>query len=111
MYLVTKLQQVKMQHKVEDFRLGKDESLLYKNQIYVPNSHDLRSIILKEMHNVPYVGHPGYQKTITVVKNQSYWPGMKRYIVEYIANCIECQKVKAEHRKPIGLPHPFPILE
>jgi hypothetical protein len=111
MEIVTKLQQGKMQQKVEDYKLGNDEILLYRNIIYVPNSHELRSMILKEMHNVPYVGHPGYQKTIAVVKSQYYWPGMKREIVEYIAKCLECQKVKAEHRHPVGLLQPFPIPE
>jgi hypothetical protein len=60
--MVTKLQQGKMQQKVKDYKLENDEVLLYKNRIYVPNSHELRSMILKEMHNVPYVGHLGYQK-------------------------------------------------
>jgi hypothetical protein len=36
---------------------------------------------------------------------------MKREIVEYIAKCLECQKVKAKHRHPTGLLHPFPIFE
>jgi len=78
MKLVTKLQQGKMQQKVEDYKLGNDEILLYKNKIYVPNSHELRSTILKEMHNAPYAGHPGYQKTIAAVKSQYYWPCMKK---------------------------------
>jgi hypothetical protein len=60
MEMVTKLQQGKMQQIVEDYKLGNNEVLLYKNQIYVPNSHELRGTILKEMHNVPYVGHPRY---------------------------------------------------
>jgi hypothetical protein len=34
---------------------------------------------------------------------------MKKEIVEYIARCLECQKVKVEHRCPAGLLHPFPI--
>jgi hypothetical protein len=32
-------------------------------------------------------------------------------IVEYIARCMECQKVKAEHRHPAGLLQPLPIPE
>jgi hypothetical protein len=24
----------------------------------------MKNMVLREMHNVPYVGHPGYQKTI-----------------------------------------------
>jgi hypothetical protein len=47
MELVTKLQEGKMQQKVEDYKLGNDEILLYRNKIYVPNYHELRSIILK----------------------------------------------------------------
>jgi hypothetical protein len=90
MELVTKLQEGKMQQKVEDCEVGNVGVLLYKNQIYVPNSHELRGMILKEMHNVPYVGHPGYQKTMATVKSQYYWLDMKREIVEYISKCMEC---------------------
>jgi hypothetical protein len=42
---------------------------MYKNIIYVPNVQDLKRMILNEIHNVPYVGHPGYQKTMAVVKS------------------------------------------
>jgi hypothetical protein len=68
-------------------------------------------LVLEEMHDVPYVGHPGYQKTITTVKSQYYWPSMKKEIVEYIAKCWECQKVKDEHRHPTSLLQPLPIPE
>jgi hypothetical protein len=60
--MVTKLQQGRMLQKIENYSLEVDGILLYMNKIYVPNSHKLRSMILKEMHNVPYVGHPRYQK-------------------------------------------------
>jgi hypothetical protein len=79
-----------MQQKIEDYKLRNDEIILYRNIIYVPNSHGLRSTILKEMHKVPYVGHPKYQKTIAAVKRQYCWPGMKWEIAEYIAKCMEC---------------------
>jgi hypothetical protein len=63
------------------------------------------------MHNVTYAGHPGYQKTVAAVKSHYFWPGMKKEIAEYIARCMECQKVKAKHRHPAGLLQPLPILE
>jgi hypothetical protein len=69
MEFVKKLQQGKMLQKVEYYKLEVDGTLLYKNIIYVPNFPELRIMILKEMHNVPYVGHPGYQKTVTTVKS------------------------------------------
>jgi hypothetical protein len=40
---------------------------MHKNRIYVLGSGELRNVVLKKMHDVPYVGHPGYQKIITVV--------------------------------------------
>jgi hypothetical protein len=63
------------------------------------------------MHNVPYVGPPRYHKTIAVVKRQYYWTGMKKEVVDFISKCLECQKVKAEHRHPAGFIQPFPIPE
>jgi hypothetical protein len=68
-------------------------------------------VILHEMHNVPYAGHPGYQKIVAVFKSHYFWPGMKKDIAEYIARCIECQKVKVDHRHPTGLLQPLPIPE
>jgi hypothetical protein len=63
------------------------------------------------MHNVPYVGHPRYQKTVAVVKRHYFWSGMKKDIAEYIVRCMECQKVKVEHRNPKRLLQPLSILE
>ena len=77
--------------------------LIYKDRVYIPNVQELKLAILKEIHNVTYVGHPGYQKTVAVVKSHYFWPGMEREIAEYITRCMEFQKVKAEHRHPIGL--------
>jgi transcriptional regulator of aromatic amino acid metabolism len=85
------------------YKLGVYGILLHKNKNFVPNVQELKRIILHEMHNTPYVGHPGYQKTITIVKSQYFWPGMKRQIAEYISRCMECQKVKIEHRHPTRL--------
>jgi hypothetical protein len=111
MELVEKLQQGEMPQKVENYKLETNIILLYKNKIYVPNVQDLKRMIFHEMHNVPYARHPGYQKTMATVKSHYFWPGMKKDIGEYIARCMECQKVKAEHRHPAGLLQPLPIPE
>jgi hypothetical protein len=109
--LVAKLQQGILQQKIEVYKLENDEILIYRGRIYVPNSQELKNIILREMHNVPYDGHPGYQKTIAAVKRQYYWPGMKKEVVDFIAKYLECQKVKVEHRHPASLLQPLPIPE
>ena len=76
--LVAKLQQGILQQKIEEYKLDKDGILLYWGIIYVPNFQELKNLIMGEMHNVLYVGHPGYQKTIVAVKSQYYWPDMKK---------------------------------
>jgi hypothetical protein len=75
---------------VEYYKLEIDGTLLYKNKVYVPNFQELKITILKEMHNVPYVGHLGYQKTLAVVKSHHFWLGKKKEIAEYIMRCMEC---------------------
>jgi hypothetical protein len=63
------------------------------------------------MHNVPYAGHPGYQKIIAKVRSQFFWPRLKKDVVDYISICMECQRVKDDHRHPSGLLQPLSIPE
>jgi hypothetical protein len=77
----------------------------------VPNSQELKNMVLREMHNVPYVGHPGYQKIISVVKSQYFWPGMNKEVDEYINRCLEFQKARIIIYILASLLQPFPILE
>jgi hypothetical protein len=79
---------------------------MYRGIIFVPNSKELKNLKLREMHNVPYDGHAGYQKTIVAVKSQYYWLGMKKEVVDFIVKCLECQKVKVGYSHPTGLLHP-----
>ena len=43
--------------------------LLYKDRLYVPNVPKIKLLILNEIHKTPYSGNPGYQKTITMLRN------------------------------------------
>jgi len=79
--------------------------------MYIPNVESLKKEILDEYHKHPYSGHPGYQKMLTTLKNKLFWPGMKKYVAEYLARCMECQLVKVEHQHPAGLLNPLPIAE
>jgi hypothetical protein len=78
------LQQGDVQHKIKEYEIKEEKLLMHKNRIYVPCSGELRNLVLKEMHDVPYVGHPGYQKTITAVRSQFFWLGMKKDVIDYI---------------------------
>jgi hypothetical protein len=103
------LQQGNFQHKFNFYELKEDGVLLYKGKVYVTNSNEMKIVVLKETHNVPYVRHPGYQKTIATVKSQYFWLGMKKEVTNYIAGFLECQKVKTEHKHSARLLQPLPI--
>ena len=38
------------------------------DRFYVSNIGDIKKMVLKEMHNVPYVGNSCYPKKITAVR-------------------------------------------
>jgi hypothetical protein len=52
------LQQGSLQQKNKNYELQEDGVLMYKGKICVPNYGEMKNTMLREMHNVPYVGHP-----------------------------------------------------
>jgi hypothetical protein len=77
----------------------------------VPDVEDLRKLILSESHDTAYSIHPGSTKMYYDLKERFWWYGMKRSVVEYVAICDTCQRVKAEHQRPAGLLQPLKIPE
>ena len=59
-----KLQQQILEKKYEGYKLEEDGILTYKNIIYIPDVADLRRIVMDEIHQAPYFGHPGYQRQL-----------------------------------------------
>ena len=58
-----------------------------------------------------YFIHPGSTKIYQDLKSQYWWCGMRRDVTEYVALCDSCQRVKAEHQRPVGLLQPLNIPE
>jgi len=50
------------------------------------------------------MGHLGIEKTLEVVRERFFWPGMSRSVEEYIAVCQRClqRKVLPNERAPLG---------
>lgn len=70
-------------------------------QLVVPSQGRRR--IMEEYHDSALAGHYGVEKTFDRISSRYYWPGMRRYVTEYIRSCIECQKYKPTNAKPAGL--------
>ena len=76
---------------IKGYSLNEKEFLLYKDKLYVPNVSKVKLLILDEIHKTPYLGHLGYQKTITMLRKEYFYPNMKTKVAEYIASFLECQ--------------------
>jgi hypothetical protein len=96
-----KIQEIKCNIK-EEKSLGFSENeegvLWYKGRICVPNVNELKDMILCEAHESAYSINPEGNKMYHDLKVTYWWYGMKRDIAEYVALCVTCQPVKAEHQ-------------
>ena len=64
-----------------------------QNQAYkywrtvLPDNHDIKMQVLRELHCVPYSGHPGYNRTLELAKQNFYWQHMSQDVREFVINC------------------------
>jgi hypothetical protein len=82
---------------------------MVKDRLCVPDIKSIRELILKKAHETTYSIHPGCEKMYQDLKKRLWWYGMKRDIGEYVAICVRCQRIKAEHERPAGLLQPLQI--
>ena len=75
------------------------------------NEDEVKKALLCEAHRSIYALHLGSTKMYRDLKRNFWWPNMKWEIVKFVARCLECQQVKAEHRHPAGLLQPHAIPE
>ncbi|WVZ63481.1 hypothetical protein U9M48_013108 [Paspalum notatum var. saurae] len=97
--------------KAPHFREDEQGNLWYNNRICVPNVDHIRKLILSEAHDTAYSIDPGSTKMYYDLKERFWWYGMKRAVAEYVAICKTCQRVKAEHQRPVGLLQPLKVPE
>ncbi|KAL0286800.1 UNVERIFIED_CONTAM: hypothetical protein Sangu_2719700 [Sesamum angustifolium] len=62
-------------------------------------------------HYAPYAMHPGSTKMYRDLRPYYWWPTMKKDVAEFVARCLTCQQVKAEHQAPADKLHPLSIPE
>ncbi|KAD4385756.1 hypothetical protein E3N88_25925 [Mikania micrantha] len=92
-----------MKGMTEQLIKGDDEILQMNTRIWVPVSGGLRERVLEEAHKSKCMMHPGSDKMYKNLKENYWWIGMKKDITAYVAKCLTCSQVKAEHQKPSGM--------
>ena len=63
------------------YSLNEKGLILYKNRLYIPKVPKIKLLILNEIHKSPYFGHPGHQKTITMLQKDYFWQNMRNELV------------------------------
>ncbi|KAL0405617.1 UNVERIFIED_CONTAM: Transposon Tf2-11 polyprotein [Sesamum latifolium] len=97
--------------KNNQFVILEDGTLVNGKRVCVPNVEELKTEIMHEAHYAPYAMHPGSTKMYRDLKPYYWWSKMKKDVAEFVARCLTCQQVKAEHQAPAGKLQPLTIPE
>ena len=68
---------------LSDWSLTND-LIAYKGKIYVPTNIELQKEIITSFHDSPLAGHPGFFKTLHLIKEHYWWPGLTVFLKKYI---------------------------
>lgn len=78
--------------------------------ILVPNDRDVKSHILKCIHDAPTSGHLGVAKTYDRLAASYHWLNQWVDVAEYVRSCEVCQQAKQRGGKVPGLHQPIEIF-
>lgn len=65
--------------------------------------------VLKSNHDE--IGHFGFDKTLEIIKNNYWFPKMRKFIKKYVQSCLECAHAKIPSGKRAGKLHPIEKID
>jgi hypothetical protein len=92
-------------------RCSRTSSCCSKGRLVVPETGELRTRLLKEVHEPITSAHPGKNKTRALLTARYWWPGLSKDVDQFVANCRTCLTTKRPRGKTPGLLQPLPIPE
>ena len=100
-----------LSHGITDNKLGissRNGMIFLGNRLIIPKHKNLRENLFRLAHD--NLGHFGAEKSYATLRNDFYWPNMRRDLVRaYVPSCTECQRNKNLTSKPAGPLHPLPV--
>ena len=87
----TLIQKLQQDPSTSDTFSWKNDSLLYKDFLYLCKKSQLKQKIILEFHTSP-LGHSGFLKTYHRVKKEFFWDGLKSDIQWFVVECLVCQQ-------------------
>lgn len=75
----------------------------------VGNLLPLKLKLLSWFHSSSHGGHSGITATLHILSTLFYWPKMRNSVVEFVKECVMCQRCKADLAASLGLLQPLSI--
>jgi hypothetical protein len=88
----------------------KNDSLWYKDLLYLCKNSQLKQKVLLELHTSLVGEHLGFLKTYHRVNKEYVWDGLKIDVQRSLVECLVFQQNKVETIKIPGLLQPLAIL-
>jgi len=86
--------------------------VMYKEEkVYVPKDNKLRVKIIRLHHDTPVGGHGGQWKTVELVTQNFWWPGITKEVKQYVEGCNVFQQNKNHTEQLAGKLMPNSIPE
>jgi hypothetical protein len=105
----TLIQRLQQDSSASDTFTRKNDSLSYKDRLYLCKNSQLKQKVLLELHTSPVGGHSGFLKTYHRVKKVFLGDGLKTNVQRFVAECLVFQQNKVETIKTLGLLQPLSI--
>ncbi|XP_051140004.1 uncharacterized protein LOC127257607 [Andrographis paniculata] len=94
----------------QNFNITLDISLRFHGRWCIPKDRsDFKEQIMSEAHNTPFSVYLGGIQMYQDLRQHFLWKGMKKNVAKFVAQCLNCQKVKAEHHRLMGLLQPLEV--
>ncbi len=78
-----------------------------EGKTYIPSSQCLT--LLGSVHEVPGSGHPGSQRTLSLLQAWYWWTSMAEDVIRYIRSCSVCAMSMSPRHLPAGKLVPLPV--
>ena len=105
----TLIQKLQKDPNVSDTFVWKNDSLSYKDRLYICKESQIKQKVLLELHTSPIGSHSGFLKTYHRVKKEFFWEGLKTDVQSFVAECLVCEQNKEETVKTPALLQPLNI--
>jgi hypothetical protein len=84
----TLIQRLQQDSSASDTFTWKNDSLWYKDCLYLCKNSQLKQKVLLELHTSPVGGHLGFLKTYHRVKKEFFWDGLKTDVQRFLEECL-----------------------